>query len=384
MQARASWSRIGRCAVLSVAAATLLFAGGCSTGSRFAFPSFNLTRSEEPPPLADPATTAALPLPQEGVYTSGSSVAYRSPASQSYAPGATQASYGRPGGPASYQETAYVPPERHPKPSARPGGTTIKVAQGDSLYSLSRRYGVPVGTIQEANGLADLRISVGQTLIIPGGKAAPRETKPVAKTSQPNVRMVKTTTITAPSAPATPAAKTKTAPAKPAESPPIAASNEITGPSGSAGQKPQLASVDRLPQPEPMSGNSFRWPVQGRIVSAFGTKPDGGHNDGIDVAVPMGTSVLAAENGVIAYAGDELKGYGNLVLIRHSNNWVSAYANNSEILVKRGDQVRRGQVIAKAGRSGEASQPQLHFELRKGSRPVDPTKYMTSAQANAD
>jgi murein DD-endopeptidase MepM/ murein hydrolase activator NlpD len=266
----------------------------------------------------------------------------------------------------------------------RPGGTTVKVVQGDSLYSLSRRYGVPVGTIQEANGLADLRISVGQTLVIPGGKSMPRETKVAAKPPQPNVHKVKTTTIAAPSAPATPAAKAKAEPAKPTEPAPVAASNEITGPGGGAGQNPQVASVDRLPQPEPMSGNSFRWPVQGRIVSAFGTKPDGGHNDGIDVAVPMGTSVMAAENGVIAYAGDELKGYGNLVLIRHSNNWVSAYANNSEILVKRGDQVRRGQIIAKAGRSGQASQPQLHFELRKGSRPVDPTKYMTSAQANAD
>jgi murein DD-endopeptidase MepM/ murein hydrolase activator NlpD len=100
--------------------------------------------------------------------------------------------------------------------------------------------------------------------------------------------------------------------------------------------------------------------------------------------VPLGTSVKAAENGVVAYAGNELKGYGNLVLIRHANNWVSAYAHNDEILVKRGDQVRRGQIIAKAGRSGQASQPLLHFELRKGSRPVDPTKFMTSAQANTD
>ena len=150
------------------------------------------------------------------------------------------------------------------------------------------------------------------------------------------------------------------------------------------GQNPQVASTQQLPAPEPMSGNSFRWPVQGRIISEFGTKPDGGHNDGINVAVPAGTSVKAAENGVVAYAGDELKGYGNLVLIRHSNNWVSAYAHNEEILVKRGDQVRRGQVIAKAGRTGQVNQPQLHFELRKGSRPVDPTKFMTHSTANAD
>jgi murein DD-endopeptidase MepM/ murein hydrolase activator NlpD len=133
-----------------------------------------------------------------------------------------------------------------------------------------------------------------------------------------------------------------------------------------------------------MSGNSFRWPVKGRVIAEFGARPDGGHNDGIDVAVPQGTSVQAAENGVVAYAGNELKGYGNLVLIRHANNWVSAYANNEELLVKRGDKVRRGQIIAKAGATGAVNQPQVHFELRKGSRPVDPTKYMSDATASAD
>jgi murein DD-endopeptidase MepM/ murein hydrolase activator NlpD len=100
--------------------------------------------------------------------------------------------------------------------------------------------------------------------------------------------------------------------------------------------------------------------------------------------VPQGTAVKAAENGVVAYAGNELKGYGNLVLIRHANNWVSAYANNEALLVKRGDKVRRGEIIAKAGTTGSVSQPQVHFELRKGSRPVDPTKYMSSMAAQAD
>jgi murein DD-endopeptidase MepM/ murein hydrolase activator NlpD len=156
----------------------------------------------------------------------------------------------------------------------------------------------------------------------------------------------------------------------------IAASSETTG--------PRVASVDQLPAPDPMSGNSFRWPVKGRVVAGFGTRPDGGHSDGIDVAVPQGTSVKAAENGVVAYAGNELKGYGNLVLIRHANNWVSAYANNAELLVKRGEKVRRGQIIAKAGATGAVSQPQVHFELRKGSRPVDPTKHMSDQAANAE
>jgi murein DD-endopeptidase MepM/ murein hydrolase activator NlpD len=184
------------------------------------------------------------------------------------------------------------------------------------------------------------------------------------------VQVVKTTPIAPPDKPQ--------AQAKP-QAAPAAAEEDVVG-----GQNPQVASNQQLPAPEPMSGNSFRWPVQGRIISEYGTKPDGGHNDGINVAVPAGTSVKAAENGVVAYAGDELKGYGNLVLIRHSNNWVSAYAHNEEILVKRGDQVRRGQVIAKAGRTGQVNQPQLNFELRKGSRPVDPTKFMTHSTANAD
>jgi murein DD-endopeptidase MepM/ murein hydrolase activator NlpD len=116
----------------------------------------------------------------------------------------------------------------------------------------------------------------------------------------------------------------------------------------------------------------FRWPARGRIIQGFKS----GANDGIAIAVPEGTAVKAAEAGVVAYAGSELKGYGNLVLIRHPNGFVSAYAHNGELNVKRGDTVRRGQVIAKSGQSGNVSSPQLHFELRKGSTPVDPTAYL--------
>ena len=101
-----------------------------------------------------------------------------------------------------------------------------------------------------------------------------------------------------------------------------------------------------------------------------------GGNDGINISVPEGTQVKAAEFGVVAYAGSELKGYGNLVLIRHPNGFVTAYAHNGDIAVKRGDQVTRGQTIAKSGQSGNVSSPQLHFELRKGSTPVDPTNYL--------
>ena len=119
-------------------------------------------------------------------------------------------------------------------------------------------------------------------------------------------------------------------------------------------------------------GPEFRWPAHGRIIQGF--KAAG--NDGINIAVPDGTPVKAAESGVVAYAGSEIKGFGNLVLIRHPNGFVTAYANNGNIAVKRGEQVKRGQTIAMSGQSGNVSSPQLHFEVRKGSTPVDPTRYL--------
>jgi murein DD-endopeptidase MepM/ murein hydrolase activator NlpD len=123
----------------------------------------------------------------------------------------------------------------------------------------------------------------------------------------------------------------------------------------------------------------FRWPVRGRIVSNFGDALVTGKNDGIDISVPEGTAVKAVENGVVVYSGSELEGLGNLVLIQHANGWVSAYAHNRDIDVKRGDQVLRGQVVARSGKSGNAETPKLHFELRRYSKPVDPVRYLDGA-----
>ena len=120
----------------------------------------------------------------------------------------------------------------------------------------------------------------------------------------------------------------------------------------------------------------FRWPVRGRIISDFGAKPGGGRNEGVNLAVPEGTAVHAADDGTVIYSGNELKGYGNLILVRHSEGWVSAYAHNSELKVKRGDTVRRGDVVALAGATGSVTQPQVHFELRKGNKPVDPLNHL--------
>src|SRR5262249_27873669 len=123
----------------------------------------------------------------------------------------------------------------------------------------------------------------------------------------------------------------------------------------------------------PRSAGKFMWPVNGKGVSLYGVKQGGQHNDGINIAAPLGTPVRAADNGVVVYAGNELRGFGNLLLVRHADGWVSAYAHCDALLVKRGDQVRRGQVIARVGQTGAVASPQLHFELRKSGQAVDPT-----------
>ncbi|HZB61800.1 MAG TPA: peptidoglycan DD-metalloendopeptidase family protein [Microvirga sp.] len=132
------------------------------------------------------------------------------------------------------------------------------------------------------------------------------------------------------------------------------------------------APVAEPEQTASVSGD-FRWPARGRVIAGFGAN---GGNEGINIAVPEGTPVKAAEAGTVTYAGSEVKGYGNLVLIRHENGFVSAYAHNGSLSVKRGEQVKRGQVIATSGQTGNVTSPQLHFEIRKGATPVDPLKHL--------
>jgi murein DD-endopeptidase MepM/ murein hydrolase activator NlpD len=170
---------------------------------------------------------------------------------------------------------------------------------------------------------------------------------------------------------------------------PAAVRNEPTVGSIAAAESPHSARLAAPVAPDsaesgakaeaPGGAAGFRWPVRGRVIAGFGPKPNGIQNDGINLAVPEGTPVKAADDGVVAYAGNELKGYGNLVLVRHSNGFVTAYAHASEIMVKRGDAVKRGQVIAKSGQTGSVTSPQLHFEIRKGATPVDPSQYLNGA-----
>lgn len=137
--------------------------------------------------------------------------------------------------------------------------------------------------------------------------------------------------------------------------------------------------ADADSEPPPRSGRSFAWPVRGRILSTFGTKPDGTHNDGLNIAARAGAPVIAAENGVVVYQGSELRGFGNLLLLRHADGWITAYAHLDRVLVKKGQRVTRGQAIATVGTSGGVDLPQLHFEIRRGTQAVDPAKFLSVA-----
>ena len=185
---------------------------------------------------------------------------------------------------------------------------------------------------------------------------------PQAGTGTQNKSLVAAAVTPEPVKPHTAGAKPATLPVD--TTPTSSLQPDTAKPAAAPASSPAADTADAAPE--------FRWPVHGRVILAF----KAGTNDGINIAVPEGTSVKAAEAGVVAYAGSELKGYGNLVLIRHPNGFVSAYANNSELMVKRGDTITRGQLIAKSGQTGNVTSAQLHFELRKGSTPVDPTGYL--------
>jgi murein DD-endopeptidase MepM/ murein hydrolase activator NlpD len=220
---------------------------------------------------------------------------------------------------------------------------------------------VSVAELAKANNLdATAKLRLGTKLTVPGVKTAAvapaaiapvAVVQPLAVTTAPATKMA---TATVPAQSARLAQATPT-PEEPAAEAPVKAS-EATG---------------ALP--------TFRWPVRGKVITTYGAKTNGKSNDGINLAVPEGTPVKAAEDGVVAYSGNELKGYGNLILVRHANGYVTAYAHASELLVKRGDTIKRGQVIAKSGQSGEVGSPQLHFEIRKGSTPVDPLQFLNGA-----
>lgn len=286
--------------------------------------------------------------------------------------------------PAQRASTGATPAARVATPARSPQQNGVHtVAAKETLTSIAKVYGKTRVEIARANSIKpDATVRSGQRLSIPG--IAQSKIKVAAIAPEPKAQptsKVAATTAPAPKAAATPApapaasAQLKSASIKSAAlEPPATATARLATPTVAA------AAEAKDSQPSATgAAPTFRWPVRGRVISGFGKKPDGERNDGINLAVPEGTSIMAAEDGTVIYAGNELKSYGNLVLIRHADGWVSAYAHNSELKVAKGDRVQRGQVISLSGMSGGVTTPQVHFELRKDATPVDPLQHMSES-----
>jgi murein DD-endopeptidase MepM/ murein hydrolase activator NlpD len=254
-------------------------------------------------------------------------------------------------------------------PAPAGNGFTHTIASGESLYTIARRYEVTTQSIVQANNLSSPdRIVVGQKVIIPGRSDLLATKAPAA------TQVASTAPMTAP----TPAPAQQTLP-QPASNPLQTAATPTATPAAAPVAAPVAAApvqVASVPAAEPaMSGSDkFRWPASGRVLVDFASSK----GTGINIEVPEGSAVKAAENGTVIYVGSGVEGYGNLVLIRHPNGYVSAYAHLQSMNVAKGAVVNRGDAIGAAGMTGSVTKPQLHFELRKGATPVDPLPLLAS------
>ncbi|MFM2130660.1 MAG: hypothetical protein RL477_2206 [Pseudomonadota bacterium] len=266
------------------------------------------------------------------------------------------------------------------------GGGRVTVGAGETLYAISRRENVPLRALIEANRLRPpYGLRAGQQLTVPAVRVyvvAPGDTVSTVagRYDVPVSEMIRQNDLKAPDfglfagqrlvlpwqGAGGQEVRNRAVPARAVQAPPD--------------EQPlsRIELADPDADPPKRAGAKFLWPVQGRVVSSFGSKGGGLYNDGINIAADDGDIVRAAENGIVAYAGNELRGYGNLLLVRHADGWVSAYAHNGEFLVRRGQVVKRGQPIARVGRSGAVAEPQLHFELRRGRKAVDPRPHLAS------
>jgi len=316
------------------------------------------TSSLPPPPASQPAT-----IPASVVSGGGRGMASYQPVQtpDPITTGSVQAP------PPAQSPHALPPPIRQSKaPTGKitPTQPVVHVvAPGETLYAIARKYKMPPAELARLNNIPPhTKVSIGDRITIPASRAIARAheqkivTQPKALSASPKAKAE-------PKAAALPKAGPALASAQPSETASAATPTETP---------PATNSV--------RAGNnslSFRWPAKGRIIAGFGPKTNGQTNDGINIALPEGTPIKAAEDGVVAYAGNELKGYGNLVLIRHVDGYVTAYAHAKELLVKRGDPIKRGQTIARSGQTGNVDAPQLHFEIRKGPAPIDPMPHLS-------
>lgn len=297
----------------------------------------------------------------------------------------------------------------------RPEKATVVVQPGDTIYAISRYHQTALQAIIEANSLeAPFVIKPGQVLRLPDQPGEPPASTPAgslrtyakASTIESAGEQAVETHRLSPAVAGTATVQTQKKPPAAAakKEPAIASANSTVASSGEDQTRPLSLEAEPSPvQPKPVhearpiatekkaamtpgavpfsvqappaSLNRhvrFLWPARGPILSDFGPKQNGLHNDGINIAMPPNGPVVAAADGVVSYAGNGLRGYGNLLLLRHEGGWVTAYAHNTELLVEKGARVKRGQLIAKAGRSGGVSQDQLHFEVRQGTKAIDP------------
>lgn len=286
----------------------------------------------------------------------------------------------------------------------------VTVARGDTLYGIAFRNGMDFRELAAINGIAPpYTIYVGQTLRLREG---PRRQRPPAVVRQPTPRppprrpamvgpvpdaQTSVATLHEPTptpfeevprpvvAPAAAEARTTTAPAPPRgrelasvrpASPAARPAPEAVapGPTADADTGPRTPSAAILPADvATVGGVRWRWPAAGSLLARF--MPGDATRQGIDIAGHAGDPVVAAADGVVVYSGSGLVGYGELVIIKHSDEWLSAYGHNRRRLVQEGQRVRGGQVIAEMGNSG-ASRDELHFEIRRNGRPVDPQQYL--------
>ena len=315
----------------------------------------------------------------------------------------------------------------------------ITVERGQSLGKIAVKYHVPKQAIIAANHLEapDYKVKIGSKLTIPGGAAPLQQAMAPPSSAGPSPNVIPLDDAPAPHASAAsppaphPAGPPHAAPMPPphaaapppsSDPPPSVAALPAPTPAPQPAPPPQPRPAPvaaPMPQPAPAAqptpvsigpnktiafpprepsaaeqaraepaappppiqstGSRFPWPVQGHVLASYGVAADGTHNDGINIAASRGTPIKSVESGIVAYVGNELRGYGNLVLVKHTNGWISAYAHCDDVLVRKGDPVYKGQTIAKVGATGGVSEPQLHFELRQGKRPVDPRGFLDPA-----
>jgi len=261
--------------------------------------------------------------------------------------------------------------------------STVRVRRGDTLYSIAKRKNVPLrALIQENNLSAPYVLKIGQTLKIPEQKTYTVRKGDtlysIARKFDSNVTDVARQNNIKPPYTLKPGQKlvvkswdeTNTT------------VNTTTANKGKSALNPPEAKAKNTPTksaiqiPKSAQGKKFNRPVSGKIIEGFGTSKSGVHNDGINISAKAGTPILAADKGTVAYAGNDLKGYGNLILLKHDNGWFTAYAHADKITVKKGAVIKAKQTIGTVGKTGNVTTPQLHFEVRYKTKPVDPNLYL--------